>query len=109
VAGLLTLQAPQQLLESMQGLELQLGRTRVAGDRWGPRVIDLDLLVYGRQRLSIPGLDLPHSGISERNFVLLPLCNIAPTLHIPGQGTVSVLTTRVDENALVRIEAGTKA
>jgi 2-amino-4-hydroxy-6-hydroxymethyldihydropteridine diphosphokinase len=109
VAGLLTSKPAQELLELMQGLEQQMGRARAEGDRWGPRVIDLDLLIYGREQMSVPGLDLPHSGISERNFVLLPLCNIAPTLHVPGQGAVNVLTARVDGDALVKIEASTKA
>lgn len=109
VAGVLTRLTPQALLAKMQALEEQLGRVRSDGDRWGPRIIDLDLLVYGGEELSVPGLDLPHSGISERNFVLLPLCNIAPMLNVPGQGTVSVLTARLDGAALVQIEAGKHA
>jgi 2-amino-4-hydroxy-6-hydroxymethyldihydropteridine diphosphokinase len=77
---------------------------RTEGDRWGPRVIDLDLLVWGREQRADGGLDLPHSGISERNFVLLPLCNIAPTLEVPGQGIVQMLAMRVDGTALVCLD-----
>ncbi len=86
-------------------LEERLGRVRKAGDRWGPRVIDLDLLVYGLEEKSVPGLNLPHPGISERNFVLLPLCNIAPMLVVPGQGVVSELAKRTDASTLHRINA----
>jgi 2-amino-4-hydroxy-6-hydroxymethyldihydropteridine diphosphokinase len=105
VAGLLTRLAPRALLESLQALENSLGRVRSAGDRWGPRVIDLDLLVYGRTILTEPGLNLPHSGISERNFVLLPLCDIAPLLHVPGQGTVKILAQQFEDGGLERIDA----
>ena len=104
VAGLVTRLPAEELLQHMQALEQEQGRVRKDGDRWGPRVINLDLLVYGRAEISVPGLTLPHPGISERNFVLLPLCNIAPTLEIPGQGTVQVLTARVDGTALQRLD-----
>jgi 2-amino-4-hydroxy-6-hydroxymethyldihydropteridine diphosphokinase len=105
VAGLLTRRSAHELLELMQALEQQLGRQRTEGDRWGPRIIDLDLLVYGRQQLAEPGLNLPHPGISERNFVLLPLCSIAPTLHVPGQGVVGVLAAQAGGAGLQRIDA----
>lgn len=103
VAGLLTRKAPQELLQLMQGLEQQLGRVRRDGDRWGARIIDLDLLVYGRKQIQVPGLNLPHPGISERNFVLLPLCNIAPTLHVPGQGVVGVLAASADRSGVQQL------
>ena len=103
VAGMLTRQAPEVLLQSLQALEQRMGRVRKAGDRWGPRIIDLDLLVYGRLQHSVPGLNLPHPGIFERNFVLLPLCDIAPTLEVPGQGIVAVMAAGVDRNALQRL------
>jgi len=103
VAGLLTLQAPDALLRSLQALEQRLGRVREAGDRWGPRIIDLDLLVYGRLQHSVPGLNLPHPGIFERNFVLLPLCDIAPALEVPGQGIVAVMAAGADRTALQRL------
>lgn len=104
-AGLLTRQPPEELLLSLQNLERSLGRVRKEGDRWGPRVIDLDILVYGKVQQSLPGLSLPHPGILERNFVLFPLCDIAPALLVPGQGVVSELANRLGDKGLQRIEA----
>ncbi|MEE4184662.1 MAG: 2-amino-4-hydroxy-6-hydroxymethyldihydropteridine diphosphokinase [Gammaproteobacteria bacterium] len=103
VAGVLTQLTPRALLGELQALETALGRTRVAGDRWGPRVIDLDLLACGAQELVEPGLVLPHPGISERNFVLFPLYDVAPGLSVPGQGTVRDMISRVDGSALVPV------
>jgi len=105
VAGLLTRQPPEELLLSLQNLERSLGRVRTEGDRWGPRVIDLDILVYGKVQQSLPGLSLPHPGILERNFVLFPLCDIAPSLLVPGQGVASELANRLGDKGLQRIEA----
>jgi len=103
VAGLLTQLAPRALLNELQALETALGRTRVSGDRWGPRIIDLDLLACGGQKLEEPGLVLPHPGISERNFVLFPLNDVAPGLTVPGQGTVRGMVSRVDGSTLVPV------
>jgi len=105
VAGMLTLQSPEELLLSLQNLERSLGRVRTEGDRWGPRVIDLDILVYGTLQQSLPGLSLPHPGILERNFVLFPLCDIAPSLLVPGQGYAKNLACRLGAEGLRRIEA----
>ena len=105
VAALLTRQSPEELLLSLQKLESNLGRVRSKGDRWGPRVIDLDLLIYGVTECSVPGLDLPHPGIGERNFVLFPLRDIAPLLLVPGQGTVEDLARCVSNAGLVMIDA----
>lgn len=105
VAGLLTRQAPEELLLSLQNLERSLGRVRSKGDRWGPRVIDLDILVYGDVQQSMPGLSLPHPGISERNFVLFPLRDIAPSLTVPGQGFVTGLANQLGDTDMLRIEA----
>jgi 2-amino-4-hydroxy-6-hydroxymethyldihydropteridine diphosphokinase len=104
VAALLTRKGPEALLLSLQELERNLGRVRLAGDRWGPRVIDLDLLIYGLTECSLPGLDLPHPGIAERNFVLFPLRDIAPRLWVPGQGTVEVLAGRLSDADLVAVQ-----
>ena len=104
VAAVLTSLPPRAMLEALQALENRLGRVRKDGDRWGPRVIDLDLLVYGNVLLEEPGLNLPHSGISERNFVLLPLCDIAPLLKVPGLGTVKTLAKQIDDGGLERID-----
>ena len=103
VAAILTRIEPEPLLTELQALEHKLGRVRKDGDRWGPRIIDLDLLIYGSRQLTTERLDLPHSGISERNFVLLPLCDIAPALFIPGQGVVGVLAAQTGREGLVQV------
>lgn len=94
VAGVLTQLEPRALLAGLRSLEAARGRP-VQRERWGPRIIDLDVLVYGRERLDDPELTLPHPGIVERNFVLYPLADIAPDLDIPGLGRVAELKGRV--------------
>ena len=81
--GLLTQSTPEDLLSSLRALERELGR-EPPRERWGPRVIDLDLLVVGREARSTETLTLPHPGIAARDFVLYPLADIAPDLEIPG-------------------------
>lgn len=101
VAGLLTRLGPHELLEQLQSIEAAQGRPR-REDRqhWGPRIIDLDVLVYGRERSQDRQLTLPHPGIVERNFVLYPLADIAPDLDIPGLGRVTELKGRVTSAGL---------
>ena len=104
VAGLLTTLEPRAMLTELKSLEQSLGReTPVV--RWGPRLIDLDLLVHGSARLDESELQLPHPGIQERAFVLVPLAEIAPDLEVPGAGRVRVLAARVDASGLVKIAA----
>jgi len=74
---------PTILLLEMLDVENNMGRVRE--ERWGPRLIDLDLLVYDRTTISSPLLELPHPRLVERDFVLIPLADIAPNLTIPGQ------------------------
>ena len=96
VVGLLTQLEPLALLENLRKVEAAQGRPELdQRQRWGPRVIDLDVLVYGRERLDDPNLTLPHPGIVERNFVLYPLADIAPDLDVPGLGRVAELKRRV--------------
>jgi len=102
VAGLLTALEPAALLASLQALETRLGRERPAV-RWGPRRIDLDLLVHGSVRVAQPGLELPHPGIAERAFVLAPLAEIAPDLDVPGVGRVGALLAQLDSSGLERL------
>jgi 2-amino-4-hydroxy-6-hydroxymethyldihydropteridine diphosphokinase len=102
VAGLLTSLGPGALLAALKELETRLGRTRPAV-RWGPRHIDLDLLVYGTTRLDTEELKLPHPGIAERAFVLVPLAQIAPELEVPGVGRVRTLLSRIDASGVSRI------
>ena len=88
VAELETELPPRELLGLLLEVERRLGRVR-AGQRYGPRTIDLDLLLYGEERLQEPDLEVPHPRLHERLFVLEPLAELDPGLEIPGIGTVS--------------------
>ena len=92
-----------ELLSAVQSIERAQGRTRDAG-RWGPRTLDLDILVYADAQIDQDGLRVPHAGIAERSFVLVPLAEIAPDLHVPGLGPVAVLLRSVDRSGLVAID-----
>ncbi len=85
-AGLLTQDSAPDFLAKLLEIERSMGR--VQRERWGPRVIDLDLLWMVDAAVNEPGLEVPHPGVSTRNFVLYPLADIAPTIQIPGMGTV---------------------
>lgn len=91
VVAMLTRMAPLEILAALQKIEDDHGRDRDA-ERWGPRTLDLDLLVFGDKTIAESDLTVPHPGICERNFVLLPLCELAPNLMIPGMGMVATLT-----------------
>lgn len=104
VAGLLTTLDARTMLGELKALERSLGReTPVV--RWGPRRIDLDLLIHGDARVDEPGIQVPHPGLTERAFVLVPLAEIAPDLEVPGVGRVRTLASRVDASGLVKIAA----
>jgi 2-amino-4-hydroxy-6-hydroxymethyldihydropteridine diphosphokinase len=94
VVGALTQLDSHKLLADLLALEGSLGRP-ARHQKWGPRVIDLDLLIYGRERSCSGFLELPHPGMAARNFVLFPLADIAPDLHVPGLGRVAELAARV--------------
>lgn len=79
------------LLDNLLQVERSHGRDRDAETRWGPRTLDLDLLLYGDAVIEEPGLRVPHPHLHERAFVLLPLCEIAPETSVPGRGVVSEL------------------
>jgi 2-amino-4-hydroxy-6-hydroxymethyldihydropteridine diphosphokinase len=102
VASLMTQLAPVELLARLQEVENRQGRER-DDTRWGPRVLDLDLLVYSGQTIDEPDLSVPHPGIGERNFVLLPLGEIAPDLVIPGLGRVASIPVNMEEPSISRI------
>ena len=102
VAGMLTQATPEELLAALRALELELGR-EPPRERWGPRVIDLDLLVVGRETRATGSLSLPHPGIAERDFVLYPLADIAPDLDVPGLGRVAAMRGRVTNRGMERL------
>jgi 2-amino-4-hydroxy-6-hydroxymethyldihydropteridine diphosphokinase len=87
VAEIETDLSPRRLLDFLLDVEARLGRERI-GPKWGPRTIDLDLLLYGDETLDEPGLVVPHPRLLEREFVLEPLADLVPWLKIPGDGTV---------------------
>jgi 2-amino-4-hydroxy-6-hydroxymethyldihydropteridine diphosphokinase len=81
---------PLALLELLLSVERELGRTR-DGPRFGPRTIDLDLLLYGEEVVDEPGLTVPHPRLHERRFALEPLAELDPDLAVPGRGPVQAL------------------
>ncbi len=83
------------LLDVLLAVEQRLGRVR-DGTRWGPRTIDLDLLLYGDEVLDEAGLRVPHPRLHERRFVLEPLAELDPGLVVPGSGAVSDLLAALD-------------
>ena len=87
VAELETELDARALLDELLWVEQTLGRVR-DGTRWGPRVIDIDLLVYGDRTIDEPGLTVPHPHLTERLFVLEPLAELVPDLVVPGKGVV---------------------
>ncbi len=93
VAMLDTLIEPLRLLSELQGIERAHGRVR--GVRWGPRTLDLDLLLYGNRIIDLPPrLRVPHPEIANRPFVLRPLHDLAPAITVPGQGQLARLLKR---------------
>jgi len=103
VAIVLTRLGPRDLLSNLKDIETRRGRVRLPGDRWGPRRLDLDILTYGYRQIDEPDLKIPHPGIAERNFVLFPMREIAPQLHIPGRGLLRNLVAESDGSTLERI------
>jgi 2-amino-4-hydroxy-6-hydroxymethyldihydropteridine diphosphokinase len=85
----------RELLDRLLEIERELGRTR-EGPRFGPRTIDLDLLLYGDESVDEPGLHVPHRRLHERKFALDPLAELDPRLVVPGRGKVSDLLSKLD-------------
>jgi 2-amino-4-hydroxy-6-hydroxymethyldihydropteridine diphosphokinase len=91
-----TARSPRELLELLLAIERDLGRVRARGPRYGPRTIDLDLLLYGNEVIDEPGLQVPHPRMHERRFVLEPLAELDPGLVVPGRGRVSALLAELE-------------
>ncbi len=105
VARLTTRLAPLALLDQLQKIELEQGRVR-KDERWGPRTLDLDLLLYGDRVIKHERLIVPHYGMQEREFVLLPLAEIAPALVLPCGTPLAQLVARCPRNGLAIIASG---
>ncbi len=103
VVSLKTRLSPRGLLEALQAIERAHGRRRDS-TRWGPRTLDLDILLYGDERLSEPGLQIPHPELGRRAFVLVPLADVAPVaLRVPGVGTLADLLERCPRQGVMRM------
>lgn len=103
VAAVDTTLQPEALLTALQAIEATQGRVRTV--RWGPRTLDLDLLLYDDLVLDGPRLTLPHPRLHQRAFVVYPLYDIAPDLKIPGQGLLSELLKKIPQSTLARLDS----
>ncbi|CCN33073.1 2-amino-4-hydroxy-6-hydroxymethyldihyropteridine pyrophosphokinase [Vibrio nigripulchritudo SO65] len=90
---------PLELLDSTQKIELEQGRVR-KDERWGPRTLDLDIVLYGNEVIDSERLTVPHYGMKVREFVLYPLAEIAPSLTLPDGTQLQTLLKQVDRNGL---------
>jgi len=103
VVALRTSLSPRALLVHLQAIERAQGRERgAASPRNAPRTLDLDLLLFGRRRVRLPQLTIPHPRMHERAFVLTPLLNIAPAAAIPGRGAAPLLRQAVRGQRIAR-------
>lgn len=93
--------APETLLDHTQHIELQQGRERKA-HRWGPRTLDLDIMLYGDRQIATPRLTVPHYDMKNRAFMLLPLAQIAPDLRFPDGDTLSDILAKLDRSGISR-------
>jgi 2-amino-4-hydroxy-6-hydroxymethyldihydropteridine diphosphokinase len=104
VAKLETGLGPESLLDALQRIEQNHLRVR-QGPRWGPRTLDLDLLLYGTHQLATARLQIPHPHLTQRAFVLLPLAEVASrNLQIPGVGALAQLLDRVSDDGVQRLQ-----
>ena len=99
-----TCSSPTELLQMVQRLEAELGRVREV--RWGPRTIDIDILLLGDETVNLAELEIPHPRMWERAFVLVPLAELAPDIQVPGKGlTLREFAPRLADAASVsRVE-----
>jgi 2-amino-4-hydroxy-6-hydroxymethyldihydropteridine diphosphokinase len=103
VAGLRAELEPLDLLHYLQDLERSHGRVR-GGERWGPRTLDLDILLFGDRIVDRPGLTIPHPGLTARNFVVYPLLQLAPDLVLPDGRRLTDVASRLDREGLEKME-----
>jgi len=93
-----------EVLAQLLAIEQRFGRTRIAGQRWTPRSLDLDLLLYGTHCIDLPQLKVPHPYLHQRGFALLPLAEIAPDLLIPGHGKVQQICETVGTEGIAPLQ-----
>jgi 2-amino-4-hydroxy-6-hydroxymethyldihydropteridine diphosphokinase len=103
VAMVETALGARELLDAMLGIEHAAGRERHADERWGPRTLDLDLLLYGDAVIDEPGLRVPHPHLHERSFALVPLVEIAPDAMIPGIGSARAALAQLEPDDIEAI------
>ena len=99
VLELQTSLTPELLLNQLQAIENDAGRVR-KDNRWGPRILDLDIILFGDQTINTDHLTIPHYGMKEREFVLLPLAEIAPDLNLPDGCNIATLASTISTNGL---------
>jgi 2-amino-4-hydroxy-6-hydroxymethyldihydropteridine diphosphokinase len=102
VVAMDTLLSAENFLQELTRIEDLQGRVR-DGDKWGPRIIDLDLLMYGKQKINTPDLTVPHPGMHERDFVIIPLSELAGDVNIPGQGRLTALINKCENHSLRKL------
>jgi len=95
-----------ELLDALQGIENSAGRVR-KDNRWGARILDCDILLYGTESIENERLTVPHYGMKLREFVLLPLAEIAPSLHLPDGSSLSELASEINCNGIVKLSLST--
>lgn len=105
VVAIDTLLSAQDLLQALIRIEDQQGRER-GGEKWGPRTLDLDLLLYGNNKINTPDLTVPHPGMHERDFVIMPLAEIAGNITIPGRGQLRTLISKCESHSLKKLITG---
>jgi len=91
-----------ELLNNLQTIENTAGRVRKE-NRWGARILDLDIILFGNEVIHTDRLTIPHYGMSEREFVLLPLVDIAPDLRLPNGDSVKLLSQNIANNGITRL------
>jgi 2-amino-4-hydroxy-6-hydroxymethyldihydropteridine diphosphokinase len=102
VVAMDTLLSAADFLKELVRIEDLQGRVR-DGDQWGPRIIDLDLLMYGKEKINTPDLTVPHPGMHERDFVIIPLSELAGDLNVPGKGRLTSLINKCENHSLKKL------
>ncbi len=97
-----TLRGPRPLLAAL--LDIEAGAGRIRRERWGPRPLDLDVLLYGDAMFDLPGLVVPHPRMHQRRFVLAPLAEVWPDAVVPGRGRIADLVAAVSDQKMKWVE-----